>query len=293
MTTTRSPLLIAVDGGGTGCRAVVGTASEGELGTAKGGPANINTSFEGTIANILDTVERALRDAGLQDAALAHATAHVGLAGADTETLRARAVAALPYARCTVTGDRETSVVGVLGGQDGFVIALGTGTIIACQRDGIISTVNGWGFDASDQGSGAWLGHRLISRVLLSEDGMEPVTPLCTHVSTQMDGLPGLVAFSQSAKPGDYARFARDIFAAATSGDTLALDLLREGAAFLERGLDALGFQNGDVLSLSGGVGPHYQPYLSERFTQNIATAKGSALDGAFMLARLAAKDTA
>lgn len=291
--TTAVPLLIAVDGGGTGCRAVVGTAADGKLGTAKGGPANINTSFEDTISHILETVTHALDDAGLQDAELAQATAHVGLAGADTAALRARAVAALPYGFCTVTGDRETSVVGVLGGQDGFVIALGTGTIIACQRSGTIATVNGWGFDASDQGSGAWLGHRLISRVLLSEDGMEPTTPLCAQVSAQMNGLKGLVAFSQSAKPADYARFARDIFASATSGDALALDLLREGAGFLERGLDALGFKDGDVLSLSGGVGPHYQPYLSERFTQNIATAKGSALDGAFMLAQLAAKETA
>ena len=291
--TTPASFLIAVDGGGTGCRAVVGTVADGVLGTAKGGPANINTSFDGTISNILDAAGRALTDAGLKDANLAQATAHVGLAGADTAAIRDRAMAALPFGHCTVSGDRETSVVGVLGGQDGFVVALGTGTIIACQRDGIISTVNGWGFDVSDHGSGAWLGHRLISQVLLSEDGMEPVTPLCAEVSAQMDGLPGLVAFSQRAKPGDYAQFARDIFKAAKSGDELALDLLREGARFLERGLIALGFKDGDVLSLSGGVGPHYQPYLSENFTQNVHPAKGSALDGAFMLAQLAAKQTA
>jgi glucosamine kinase len=287
--TSSNSLLIAVDGGGTGCRVAVGSVAQGVLGEAKGGPANINTSFEGAIGNIIDTVQRALAEAGLQGADLAQATAHLGLAGADTTVLRDRAVAALPYGKCRVTGDRDTSVVGVLGGRDGFVVALGTGTIIARQHEGRISTVNGWGFDISDQASGAWLGHQLIMRVLLSEDGMEPVTRLCSEISAQMEGLPGLVAFSQRAKPSDYARFARDIFAAASSGDALALDLLREGAAFLERGLAALGFEDGDVLSLSGGVGPHYQPYLSQRFTRNVVPPKGSALDGAFMLARLAA----
>lgn len=291
--TSPAPFLIAVDGGGTGCRVAVGTATKGVLGEGKGGPANINNSFEGTIGSIIDAVGHALAQAGLEDADLALSTAHVGIAGADTAAIRDRAVAALPFGKCTVTGDRDTSVVGVLGAQDGFVIALGTGTIIARQQGGVISTVNGWGFNTSDHGSGAWLGHRLITRVLLSEDGMETVTPLCTEISAQLSGLSGLVAFSQSAKPAEYARFARGIFSAAKDGDALALDLLREGAAFLERGLVALGFEDGDMLSLSGGVGPHYQPYLSERFTRNVVPAKGSALDGAFLLARLAAEETA
>lgn len=290
---TPGPLLIAVDGGGTGCRAVVGTPDQGVLGEGKGGPANINTSFDGTVYNIIAAVAQALANAGRADADLGQTTAHIGIAGADTAQIRERAVAAFPYGACTVTGDRETSVAGVLGGQDGFVIALGTGTIIARQHEGQITTVNGWGFAVSDHGSGAWLGHQLISRVLLSADGMAEVTPLCKAISAQMKGLPGLVAFAQTAKPADYAQYARDVFAAAKQEDALAVQLLHEGAAYLERGLRALGFEDGDALSLSGGVGPHYLPYLSEMFTQNMLPAKGSALNGAYTLARLAAAQTA
>jgi glucosamine kinase len=286
---TQSPLLIAVDGGGTGCRAAVGTAAAGVLAQAKGGPANINNSFDGTVHNIIDTVARALDLANVSAQDLSAATAHIGIAGADTLAARDRIIEALPYGTCTITGDRETSVVGVLGKQDGYVLGLGTGTIIARQNAGVVSTVNGWGFEGSDHGSGAWLGHQMIIRVLLSEDGMEPVTPLCRRISTQMDGLHGLVAFSRAAAPADYAKFARDVFEAAEQKDALALDLLRLGVGFLERGLDALSFETGDALSLSGGVGPHYLPYLAERFTRNIQPAKGNALDGAFTLAQLAA----
>ncbi len=287
--TLSDPLLIAVDGGGTGCRVVIGTATQGVLADAKGGPANINTSFDGTLRNITGAVAEASEKAGIAQEQIAQATAHVGLAGADTSAVRDRVMAALPYGRCTVTGDRETSVVGVLGHGDGYVIALGTGTIIARQQDGKTSTVNGWGFDLSDHASGAWLGHQMMVQVLLSEDGMAPVTPLCQQISAQMRGLNGLVAFSQTAQPGDYAQFARDIFAAAKAQDSLALDLLRRGASYLEKGLTALGYEPGDVLSLSGGVGPHYQQYLSEQFTRNVQPAKGSALDGAFALAQHAA----
>jgi len=285
----QDPLLIAVDGGGTGCRVAVGTLNAGVLAQAKGGPANINTSFDGSVANIVKAVETALAQAGLDGADLAQATAHVGLAGADTAAARDRTCAALPFGRCIVTGDRETSVAGVLGRQDGFVIALGTGTIIARQQSGEIRTVGGWGFAISDQASGAWLGRALLTRALLVADRIEPATPLSQHISDQLGGLAGIVAFSATAQPGDYAKFAPEVFAAAGKGDKLALDLLHEGSAFLERGLDTLGYVSKDVLSLAGGVGPHYAPYLSEKYTRTVQKPKGNALEGAFGLAVQAA----
>jgi len=283
------PVLIAVDGGGTGCRVAVGTPGLGVLAHAKGGPANIKTSFDGAMQNITAAVSEALQQAGLQDAILSEAIAHVGLAGADNASGRERTSAALPYGHCTVTGDRETSVAGVLGPRDGFVIALGTGTIIARQLDGQIRTVNGWGFAVSDHGSGAWLGHQLIEQVLLAEEGMTPPSALSRQISSRLGGLDRVVDFSLSAGPGTYAKFAPEIFDAARNEDPLALELLRKGAGFLERGLRALGFGRGDMLCLAGGVGPHYLPYLSSPFTDDVQPPKGNALEGAFTLARAAA----
>ncbi|MBD3664042.1 BadF/BadG/BcrA/BcrD ATPase family protein [Sulfitobacter aestuariivivens] len=279
-------LLIAVDGGGTGCRVAVGTAKDGVLAETRGGSANISTNFDDTVDNITKAVSQAIAAAGLSDADLGTSTAHLGLAGADLETIQQRAQQALPYGTCRVSGDRQTTVAGVLGDADGYVVALGTGTIIARQHGGKVRTVGGWGFQLSDQASGAWLGRSLLTRVLMVDDGIVPTSPLARTVSDSLGGLQGVFAFSNRAVPRDYAEFAPDVFKSGAQGDAIAQEILREGAAFIEKGLSALGFIPGDVLSLAGGVGPHFEPYLSAEFTQSLRAPRGNALQGAFTLAR-------
>ena len=283
---TQNQTLIAVDGGGTGCRAAVGTAQGGILGKAEGGPANVSTDFEGALHNIITTVAAAADAAGLPGDTLAHATAHLGLAGADLDHVKARTAAALPYGHSTVSGDRQTTVAGVLGPQDGFVVALGTGTIMARQRSGHIKTVSGWGFQLSDRASGAWLGRSLLAHVLDAEEGLIPATDLTRTTATQFGGVQGVFEFSTTATPGSYATLAPKVFAAGKAGDTVALDLLNDGARYIQKGLTALEFATGDRLSLSGGVGPHYAPYLPASFTANLSAPQGNALQGAFALAR-------
>lgn len=286
MTDCFSALLIAVDGGGTGCRVAVGTVADGMLGQAKGGPANVSTDFDGSIANIIGAVHRAANDAGLVQDALAQATAHLGLAGADLKDIQTKTRDALPFGQTHVSGDRQTTVAGVLGDTDGYVVALGTGTIIARQKAQRIDTVSGWGFQLSDQASGAWLGRALFSRVLDAEEGLEPQGDLSRAIANQLGGVQGIFAFSTTATPADYAHYAPQIFDAGRAGDALARDLLAQGAAYIQRGLRALDFTDGDVLSLAGGVGPHYAPYLAENFTANLRPPQGKALEGAFALAR-------
>lgn len=280
--------LVAVDGGGTGCRAAVGTVAGGMLGQAKGGPANVSTNFDGAIANIIATVQAAAIEAGMPIALLAQATAHLGLAGADLDATKQATAAALPYGQIRISGDRQTTVAGVLGPRDGFVVALGTGTIIARQRAGVVKTVSGWGFQLSDRASGAWLGRSVLSQVLDTEEGLDPQTPLTRAVAERLGGVQGVFDFSNKAAPGDYATFAPEVFAAGKQGDPVAHALLTDGAAYVAKGLTALGFEQGDVLSLAGGVGPHYAPYLPERFTQNLCPPQGNALQGAFALAQAA-----
>ncbi|MGB3243786.1 MAG: BadF/BadG/BcrA/BcrD ATPase family protein [Sulfitobacter sp.] len=285
-----NPALIAVDGGGTGCRVAVGTAQDGVLAEATGGPANVSTNFDASVANIIAAVQTAAHAAGWSADTLAQAVAHLGLAGADLEKVQRKTAASLPFGSTRVSGDRQTTVAGVLGDQDGYVVALGTGTIIARQRAGVVSTVSGWGFQLSDQASGAWLGRALLSRVLDADEGLEPHSALTRAICVSLDGVQGVFDFSTTATPRDYARFAPEIFAAGTKGDVIAIDILHAGARYLERGLGALGFAPGDVLSLAGGVGPHFAPYLQETFKTNLQPPRGNALEGAFTLARQLAR---
>ncbi len=283
------PIIVAADGGGTGCRACAGTVSKGILAEAKGGPGNVHSDFSGSIHHLTTAVRDALVKAGMGDVDDIRITAHFGVAGAHTNVEMSAVRDALPYGHCSVTGDRATSVRGVLGTTDGYVVALGTGTIVARQHDLEMRTVGGWGFDVSDQASGAWLGHRVLCETVLAEDGLRAHSDLSRKALADRGGLIGLIEFSATATPGDYAPIARLVVEAAKAADPLGLDLMQQGAAYVETGLRYLGFQPGDVLSLAGGLGPHYANYLAQEFVQNLHPPKGTALEGAFSMACQAA----
>lgn len=290
MTTNPQTVVVAADGGGTGCRACAGTLEAGILAEARGGPGNVHSDFDGAIAHLTGAIANALKDAGLDDVPLSQITAHMGVAGAHSTVEMDKVAQVLPYGRNSVTGDRATSVRGVLGEADGYVVALGTGTIVARQRDLEMTTVGGWGFDLSDHASGSWLGRKLLEEVLLAEDGLRAHTPLTRVALEKKGGLVPIVLFSGDAAPGDYAQLARDVVEFAAQGDPLGLEMMQAGAAYLVNALETLGFEAGDTLCLAGGVGPHYADYLPDLFTQNLQTPKGTALDGAFALAAQAAR---
>ena len=287
MSDSRSTLLIGVDGGGTGCRAAIGTAQAGVLGRAEGGRANAATDFDLALKNVLKTVEAAADNAGITRADLRHAVAHAGLAGIHDQSEGRRFAAALPYSNVVVSDDRATAVTGALGGRDGYLLSIGTGTIAATSQSGAFKYVSGWGFQISDQASGAWLGRATLEQVLLCHDGLADHTPLTQEVFARFDNTPeALVAFSMCAKPGDFATFAPAILKAARSNDPFARNLIAKGADFLSRCLVQLGFEAGNALCLSGGIGPHYAEFLSEDIMSGHRALAGSALDGAFQLAQ-------
>ncbi len=289
MTKSDPSFLIGVDGGGSGCRVAVGTPDGGILAEAKGGRANVSTDFEDAIANIVAATHAALQDAGLDASQMNHAVAHLGLAGFTGPDIGARVSDALPFGTSVVTEDTATTIVGAIGQDDGFVIALGTGTIIARQRGGVQKCIGGWCYQVSDQASGAWLGHGALEQTLLVVDGIVPAGALSQRMLDRFGGAEGIVQFSLKARPGDFAVLAPDVVETAKAGDAIGLALMTQGADYLQSALLALDYPADAVLCLAGGVGPHYAPYLPPRMTGNLVGAKGRALDGAFALALRAA----
>lgn len=290
MTNIEPSFLIAVDGGGTGCRVAVGTAAQGILAEAKGGRANVSTDFDEAIANIMQATGTALKAAGLDASRMGDAVAHLGLAGFTGPDIGARVAAALPFGTSVVTEDTATTIVGAIGQDDGFVIALGTGTIIARQRDEVQKCIGGWCYQVSDQASGAWLGHGALVQTLLVVDGILPPSPLSSHLLDTLGGGAGIVQFSLKARPGDFATHAPAVVQAAAAGDAIGVDLMKSGAAYLQSALTSLDYKTGDILCLAGGVGPHYADYLPADMTRHLVPAKGRAVDGAFALAMRAAR---
>lgn len=274
-------LIIGVDGGGTSCRAAL--IAKGLRHEVVLGPANVSTGFDAAIATVTEALGRLAGLAGLAPADLRAARAHLGLAGVMSETIAARVAAALPLVAATVTDDRPTTIAGALGGGDGAVAAIGTGSFVGRQLAEVITGAGGWGFYLGDQAAGAWLFRRCLEEVLLAVDGLAPMTGLCAAVLARHEGDAGaIVAFSLTARPADYAAQAREVVAAAEAGDGLGRRLMAEGADYIRRALTGLGWRRGEVLCLTGGLGPAYARWLD---LGPLTAAKGSALDGALTLA--------
>lgn len=297
MSDSSNILLIAVDGGGTGCRAAIGTCSQGMIARAEGGRANFASDPELAIRNILAVVTLAAQNAGIAEAAIPAALngayAHLGLAGVMTPQDSARVASALPYACAIVTDDRQTAVAGALAGEDGALLSIGTGTIVAANTAEGFRSVSGWGFHVSDQASGAWLGRAALVQVLLCHDGIEGHSPLTRALFAQFGVDPNaIVAFSMSAKAGDYATLAPEIISQAQAGDPWGRKIMAIGADYLSRALAQVGFRSGDPLCLIGGVGPYYAEFLPPDLLIGRTPSRGTALDGAFHLAKLNAANT-
>ncbi|MGY9038692.1 MAG: BadF/BadG/BcrA/BcrD ATPase family protein [Rhodobacterales bacterium] len=291
MTQIDPPFLIGVDGGGTGCRHGFATPDRRILDEATGGRANFSTDCAAAIDNILTATREAVAQAGLDVSHMSRAVAHLGLAGYTGPELGPRVQAGLPFAKSVVTEDTTTTLVGAVGAQDCYLIALGTGTIVGRQKAGVQTCIGGWGYQVSDQASGAWLGHGVLEQTLLAVDGITPASPLSQQMLDRFSGGTGIVQFSLKARPGDFATLAPDVVQAAAEGDSIGRALMARGADYLTRALIALDHRPDDHLCLTGGVGPHYAAYLPETQTAHLIDAKGRALDGAIALALRAAHE--
>ena len=283
-------VLIGVDGGGSGCRAAL-RLEGGRTHRGEGGPANVSTDEAGAIRSVRAAIRAAAAEAGLTEAALAAARAHLGLAGVLDTGAAARVARAMPMAACTVSDDREIQALGALGGRDGFLLAVGTGTIVARVEGGRVRGVGGWGFALSDRGSGADLGREALRVALLAADGIATGSPLTDALLAGHGGPRGIVRFAGRAGAADYAALAPRVVAAAEAGDAHGAAILDAGAAHLDAALRALGLAAGDRLCLAGGVGPSYRARLAAARTARLAPPEGTALDGA--LARAARAATA
>ena len=286
---TDGTILVGIDGGGSGCRVAVCDGAGRRLGGATGGAANYYSDAAGAIARIRATLDAALADAGIAGTDPADFVAHAGLAGVMTAS-DARAVAdAMPLRRITVTDDRETSLAGALGASDGVLAAIGTGTIVAARTARGRRNFGGWGFDAGDQASGAWLGLGALRLTLKAQDGIVPQSGLTRDLLARFGGDPvALVVFARDAAPGDHAALARGVIDAARAGDPGAEALMRRGADYLNACLRAAGPGDTDAVCLTGGIGPHYAGYLDPAIRPLVRPAAGTALDGAVHLAQRA-----
>jgi glucosamine kinase len=278
--------LIAVDGGGTSCRAVIATRDGTALGEGIAGSANIVTDPELALANIAAAARRAAEQAGLPEDVISDCAAVLGLAGANIGNHASRLASRLPFRLSHIETDARIALQGALGETDGAVAVVGTGSVFLARQGGSIRSIGGWGPAVGDFCSGQRLGRTLLEQVLRAYDGLRPHSELTQGVMARFNDDPGeLVDFAQAAKPKDFAGFAPLLFEYADRCDPVAGEIVTAAVGDLEETLRAL-IKDGDLpFSLLGGLASSYSRRLTASMKNRERPPNGNALSGALAMA--------
>lgn len=267
---------LGLDGGGTGCRAVLADAEGRVLGRGEGGPANINSDRDGALATIMETAAQALDGRDPNDVA-----ACLGLAGANISGARNWLGPILPFGRVQVVHDAVTAVAGALGAGDGIVAAIGTGSVFSRQIGGEVETIGGWGPILGDEAGGAWMGRLMLTLTLRTEDRLVKATPLTRAVLERLGGAQQIVGFARDGTGADFARVARIMLE--HPGDPVAETVLDAACDYVVKAVTRLQEGRDLPVTFTGGLGPIFADRLFDRWSQR--PARGTPLDGALRLA--------
>ncbi|MCP4319374.1 MAG: N-acetylglucosamine kinase [Hyphomicrobiales bacterium] len=279
--------LIGIDGGGTGCRAVISDARGRVLGRGKAGSANIMTDCSEAVVNIIASSKRACAEAGLPEAILAEASAYLGLAGADIGDGAKLVSVQLPFSQYHIATDTAISLQGAIGDSDGAVAIIGTGSVFVSRSGDVLRKAGGWGFMIGDLGSGAQLGRSLLQETLIAFDGIRSASELTLEVLAKFDNNPrAIVEYVHTAKPGDFGKFAPMVFEFANAGDRTAKKITASAVIDIEETLGALlSNKENQRLCMLGGLAQIYKSALSQRYRDMMIDPLGDAATGAISLA--------
>ncbi|MEM9524572.1 MAG: BadF/BadG/BcrA/BcrD ATPase family protein [Pseudomonadota bacterium] len=276
--------VIAIDGGGTRCRIAY---FDGKATTvAESGCANVSTGFDAAINEIERGLELLAERTGVSRASLCALPAFVGLAGVMGGEIADRVVARLPFEKLRVEDDRRAALRGALGGRDGIVAHCGTGSFFALQVAGTMHLAGGWGPVVGDEASAQWIGRHALGIVLKAIDGRLESSAMSERIGAEYDGPADIVRFAGAASPSEFGRLAPLVTELARNGDPLACRVMQRGADEIAASLRNLGWTRGLAICLTGGIGPHFAPFLPEYMAANVAAPAGGPLTGAISLAQ-------
>lgn len=284
-------IFMGVDGGGTLCRARAVTAAGRIIGEAETGTANLLAGLDQARVNVVAAMTAALAKGGMPPSVLGDCEVGLGLAGANVVSLhRAFVAAGLPVARFTLESDAFVACRGAHGNADGAIAILGTGSAYVARLQGSFTSLGGWGFDLSDQGSGADIGRAALRAALLAHDRIGPADGLTDAVLARFDHDPGnMVAFAKSGLPRDFGTFAPLVFDSADAGEPVAAAIVEDGVRHIAAAVDRLAVLGVSAVALLGGLAPRYRGRLAGRIAPAIVDPAADAMAGGIVLAREAA----
>ncbi len=226
-----SSIVVGVDGGGSKTHVIVANGRGKELGSVVGDASAVRPGEALASAEIIGAL---VRDA-LAAAEITDRPSHIvaGVAGTGREKERKSLTRALQGEgladEVTVVPDAEIALTDAFGTDgSGILLISGTGSVAFGRGPtGTFRRCGGWGPNAGDEGSGAWIGRRALSVVTSSHDEREPETRLVGAVLTalELESIDDLIPWAANAEPKDLAALANHVMALAADRDLRANSL--------------------------------------------------------------------
>ncbi|MEW5682820.1 MAG: BadF/BadG/BcrA/BcrD ATPase family protein [Pseudomonadota bacterium] len=285
---------LTVDGGGSKTLARLTHQPSGQLWQKQAGPASLTNDFALALANINQLTDSLCQQAGVDSSQL---RCVMGLAGAGNPQQQQQATQQLAgrYQQLFITTDARTSMYGANLGQPVLVVALGTGSVaMRLLADGSEQQVGGWGFNIGDEGGGAWLGKRLVRELLWQVDSLAGIqSPLLQQAAAHIGRHANtLLPWLKNASPNDFAALAPLVFEYA--GRCEVADKLQQRHVAAVQQLIQAGREHFALpVVLLGGLSSRTAPLLDAPYRALLQPARGSALDGAYLLAQQLTDTTA
>lgn len=302
---------LGVDGGGTNCRVRLADENLETLAEVKNGRSNLQIDGgDPAYKAILDGTRDVFKAAGIDYAETANTYACFGMAGGRMDTARAEFAARdWPFAGVKVYDDIDIAHAGALGGGEGGVVIIGTGSAAMSIVGGTRYQAGGWGFHIGDQMSGAILGRELVRYAVEAEDGMAEASPLTKAVVaalggnnqsvmtwsfatamdltlTSSDGSEGCDDALIGRAPGEFGKLMPLWFDHLEQNDPVALKLLEIEMGYIDSYVRWFKNHGAAVMAIVGGLGQRLFPRLTERYGTFVALPQFEPLHGAVILAK-------
>ena len=198
----------------------------------------------------LDLFERALRECASSAFAAASivqqplAAITLGLTGVERNTPEAHLAEQLARdvieaQHIDVCSDADAALFGAHAGQPGIIVISGTGSHVrGVNANGDIASAGGWGWLLGDEGSAMWIGREGLMAALRDDDGSGEATTLTQAmrdhlgVSKLRDDAKRTVYQNDFGAKG-FASLAPVVSHAASTGDAIAIEIIKRGAGLL------------------------------------------------------------
>jgi len=267
-------LYIGIDGGGSKCKAVVMSHDNEILGSGISGPGNPLHGFKQATDSIIESALLALKDANLSHIGLADIPAGIGLAGVNLPIVYEQmSVWKHPFKNMHLATDLLIACLGAHQSEQGAIIITGTGSCGFSMVEGEKFIIGGHGFPQGDKGSGAWFGLQAVQQVLLSLDGIVAHTLMSDVLLNKLDckNTTEIVQVIAGKSATFYAQLAVVVCDAADEGDKIALEIMKEGASYIDDIARALWRKKPARMSMIGGLSVRFIPWLDNEIQQKLS----------------------